>query len=146
MELQFRGRYRDLKNRLNPNFDYSKEAPLVSVILPVYNRAIPVARAINSVLAQTYPRLELIVVDDGSTDGTRTVVRKFGSRLKLIAQDHAGVYAARNNGLRHACGDLMAFIDSDDTWFPEKLARQVPLMQRPEVVQCADVFRTAWKS
>lgn len=122
-----------MKNRLNPNFDYSKEAPLVSVILPVYNRAIPVVRAINSVLAQTYPRLELIVVDDGSTDDTRTVVQKFGSQLTLISQEHAGVYAARNNGLRHASGDLMAFIDSDDAWFPEKLAHQVPLMLRPEV-------------
>jgi glycosyltransferase involved in cell wall biosynthesis len=130
--MHFPGQRRNLKNSLNPESNYSEEAPLVSVILAVYNRAISVARAINSVLAQTYPRLELIVVDDGSTDGTGVAVAKFGSRVKLISQDHTGVYPARNNGLRHASGDLVAFIDADDAWFPDKLAQQVPLM-RPEV-------------
>src|SRR6267154_3630649 len=74
--------------------------PLVSVILPVRNREGSVARAISSVLAQTYCPAELIVVDDGSTDNTRKVVEDFGARVTLIAQPHAGVYAARNLGLR----------------------------------------------
>jgi glycosyltransferase involved in cell wall biosynthesis len=107
--------------------------PLVSVILPVHNREGSVARAIRSVLAQTYRPLELIVVDDGSTDGTRDVVEGFGAPVTLIAQAHGGAYVARNLGLRHARGELVAFIDSDDAWFPDKLAAQVPLMRRLEV-------------
>ncbi len=107
--------------------------PLVSVILAVHNREGSVARAIDSVLAQTYRHLELIVVDDGSTDGTRCAVDRFGARVTLIAQAHAGVYAARNRGLRHARGELVAFIDSDDAWVSDKLAAQVPLMRRPDV-------------
>ena len=107
--------------------------PLVSVILPVYNREACVARAIASVLAQTYRPLELIVIDDDSTDGTRRVLDGFGSQITVVAQRHAGTYVARNLGLRQARGELVAFIDSDDAWFPDRLACQVPLMQRPEV-------------
>jgi len=107
--------------------------PLVSVILPVYNRAASVARAIDSVLAQTHAPLELIVVDDGSTDGTRDVLERYGERITLLTQPHAGAYVARNLALRHARGDLVAFIDSDDVWLPHRLASQVPLMQRAEV-------------
>jgi glycosyltransferase involved in cell wall biosynthesis len=103
------------------------------VILAVYNREGSVGRAIRSVLAQTYAPFELIVIDDGSTDGTRAVVEGFGAQVKLITQAHAGVYAARNLGLRHARGEFVAFIDSDDAWLPDKLAAQVPLMRRPEV-------------
>jgi glycosyltransferase involved in cell wall biosynthesis len=107
--------------------------PFVSVILPVRNREGCVARAISSVLAQTYRSLELIVVDDGSTDGTRNVVQDFGAPVTLIVQEHAGAYVARNLALRHARGELVAFIDSDDAWLPDKLAAQVPLMRRQEV-------------
>jgi glycosyltransferase involved in cell wall biosynthesis len=107
--------------------------PLVSVILAVYNREGSVARAIASVLEQTYRQLELIVVDDGSTDGTRAVVESFGAPVTLITQAHAGVYPARNRGLRHARGELVAFIDSDDAWLSDKLEAQVPLMRRREV-------------
>lgn len=106
---------------------------LVSAILPVYNRETSVARAVESVLAQTYRPLELIVVDDGSTDGTRRVLEQFGARITLLRQPNAGAYAARNLGLRHARGEFVAFIDSDDVWFPHRLSAQVPLMQRPEV-------------
>lgn len=106
---------------------------LVSVILPVYNREATVARAIISVLSQTYRPLELIVVDDGSTDGTRRVLDGFGSRITVIEQPHAGAYVARNLGLRHAAGELVAFVDSDDAWLPDRLACQVPLIRRPEV-------------
>ena len=107
--------------------------PLVSVILPVYNREALVGRAIESVLAQTYRPLELIVVDDGSTDGTRAVLDAFEERITLLAQPHSGPYVARNFALRHARGELVAFIDSDDVWLPERLSRQVPLMRRRDV-------------
>jgi glycosyltransferase involved in cell wall biosynthesis len=108
-------------------------APLVSVILPVYNREALIARAIESVLAQTYRPLELLVVDDGSTDGTRAALESFGDRIAVFEQPHAGAYVARNLALRHARGELAAFIDSDDVWLPQKLSWQVPLMRRPEV-------------
>ncbi len=107
--------------------------PLISVILPVRNRASSVARAIDSVLAQTYRPVELIVVDDGSTDGTRDVLARYGSEIEVLQQPHAGAYAARNLALRHARGELVAFIDSDDAWLPHRLARQVPLFARAEV-------------
>ena len=80
--------------------------PDVSVILPVYNREQSVARAIRSVLAQTFAPIELIVVDDGSTDGTRAVLDSFGSQITVIDQPHAGAYVARNRGIRHARGEL----------------------------------------
>jgi glycosyltransferase involved in cell wall biosynthesis len=107
--------------------------PDVSVILPVYNREQSVARAIQSVLAQTSTPRELIVVDDGSTDRTRDVLDSFGSQITVIQQPHAGAYAARNRGLCYAKGQLIAFIDSDDFWLPDRLASQMPLMARPEV-------------
>jgi glycosyltransferase involved in cell wall biosynthesis len=107
--------------------------PDVSVILSVYNREQSVARAIRSVLAQTVPSRELIVIDDGSTDRTRDVLDSFGSAITVIAQPHAGAYAARNRGLRAARGELIAFIDSDDAWLPDRLASQMALMERPEV-------------
>jgi glycosyltransferase involved in cell wall biosynthesis len=109
------------------------DEPLVSVLLAVRNREACVARAIASVLAQTYRPLELIVVDDGSTDDTRRVVESFGESVTLIEQAQGGVYAARNLGLRHARGELIGFIDSDDAWVPDKLVAQVPLIRRPEV-------------
>src|SRR6266850_4822257 len=85
--------------------------PLVSVILPVHNREESVARAIRSVLDQSHRDLELIVVDDGSTDGTRAVVEQLAPQITLVAQPHAGAYAARNAGLARARGELVAFID-----------------------------------
>jgi glycosyltransferase involved in cell wall biosynthesis len=107
--------------------------PQVSVILPVYNREVCVERAVRSVLAQTYRSFELIVVDDGSTDGTRRVLDRFGAAIRVVEQPHSGTYAARNHGARHARGELLAFADSDDAWLPHLLMREVPLMQRPEV-------------
>lgn len=109
------------------------EEPLVSVILVVHNRPDCIGRAIESVLAQDYRNLELIVVDDGSTDGTTEAIAAFGDSVRLIRRPHAGPYAARNRALDHARGDLIAFMDSDDFWLPHKLAAQVPLMERSEV-------------
>ncbi|MFN2493609.1 MAG: glycosyltransferase family 2 protein [Pyrinomonadaceae bacterium] len=107
--------------------------PLVSVILPVYNRAEWVARAIRSVLAQTYQNFELLVVDDGSTDGTASVLNSFKSHIKVLRQSHAGAEVARNLGLAHARGEFVAFIDSDDVWYVDRLSSQLPLFAKAEV-------------
>lgn len=113
--------------------DGSLSGPLVSVILPVYNRAGWVARAVASVLAQTHRHLELLVIDDGSTDDTRRVLEGFGPRVKVLGQAHAGAESARNLGLERARGEFVAFIDSDDVWYADRLSRQLPLFRRAEV-------------
>lgn len=98
--------------------------PLVSVIIPAYNRAHCIADAVASALAQTFTNHEIIVVDDGSTDATIANLSPFGNRVRLIRQPNRGVSAARNAGIRAASGDWIAFLDSDDRWRPDKLARQ----------------------
>ena len=100
------------------------EAPLVSVVIPTYNRAGVICRTIDNVLAQTYRNTEIIVVDDGSTDDTQAKLRSYGGRIRVIAQSNAGPAAARNRGIEAATGDLIAFQDSDDLWLPNKLERQ----------------------
>jgi glycosyltransferase involved in cell wall biosynthesis len=111
--------------------------PLVSVIIPTFNRAEWLAESIGSVLKQTYPHLELIIVDDGSTDHTSRVVRAFGKAVTYLWVAHQGVSAARNRGVQAAHGPLIAFLDSDDVWQPGKVAAQVALLQRqPEVEVC----------
>lgn len=105
----------------------------VSVILPVFNRQASVARAIESVLAQTAGHLELIVIDDGSTDGTPDVLGRYREKTRILRQDNRGAYAARNRGIAAARGEILAFIDSDDRWHSDKLERQLPLLRRPEV-------------
>ena len=98
----------------------------VSAIIPTYNRKAHVLRAVDSVLAQTVPVDEIIVVDDGSTDGTGDLLRiRYGSRVVVLTQENKGVSAARNRGIREAQGEWVAFLDSDDIWFPEKMARQI---------------------
>ncbi len=108
---------------MNQNDTYPElKSEQVSVIIPVYNRAKPVTRAIDSVLKQTRPPLEIIVVDDGSTDETPDVLRQYGSKIKIIRQAHRGVSAARNRGIRSSRGQWIALLDSDDEWLPKKLA------------------------
>jgi glycosyltransferase involved in cell wall biosynthesis len=115
----------------------STSPPLVSVILPTFNRATWVREAIASVLAQTYVHLELIVVDDGSHDATPEVVQAYGDELRYIWQAHVGVSAARNRGVAASRGALVAFLDSDDLWLPQKIAAQVTrLQQQPEAQAC----------
>jgi glycosyltransferase involved in cell wall biosynthesis len=98
----------------------------ISVVIPTYNRRSHVFRAIDSALAQTVPVDEIIVVDDGSTDGTAEAVGcRYGSRVNVFKQDNGGAAAARNYGIREARGEWVAFLDSDDVWLPTKIERQV---------------------
>jgi glycosyltransferase involved in cell wall biosynthesis len=106
--------------------------PLVSVVIPAYNRATVLRRAIDSVLRQSFGDFEIIVVDDGSTDGTAAEAsRCTDPRLSVLRLDaNRGAAAARNSGIRAAAGALIAFLDSDDEWLPQKLERQVAALQR----------------
>lgn len=106
--------------------------PRVSIIVPTYNRSTFLQDAFNSVLAQTYTDWEVVLVDDGSTDQTRSIVRAvapaFGGRLHYVYQSNHGLPAARNTAIRHAKGDLLALLDSDDMWLPRRLELGVRLM------------------
>jgi glycosyltransferase involved in cell wall biosynthesis len=106
-------------------------APIrVSVIIPTHNRAAWLAEAVGSVLAQTYQDFELLVVDDGSTDGTAEVLAGLAGQITCLRHPHRrGVSAARNTGIAAARGEWLAFLDSDDLWLPEKLARQLDFIR-----------------
>lgn len=97
----------------------------ISVVIPAYNAERWIGEALDSVLAQTYPPTEVIVVDDGSTDGTRSVIQRYAGRVNYLYQENRGQAAARNAGIRAAIGEYIAFIDADDLWQAEKLALQV---------------------
>jgi glycosyltransferase involved in cell wall biosynthesis len=108
-------------------------ARLVSVIIPAFNAAEHITQTLNSVLAQTYQALEVIVVDDGSTDATGAIVEEFvkkDDRVQYVRQCNAGVGAARNTAIRMAHGKYIAPLDADDFWFPEKLEKQVARMEQ----------------
>ena len=107
----------------------------ISVVIPAYNSAAQLARALDSVLAQTRPAEEILVVDDGSTDATAAMVRGYGDRVRLIEQANAGAAAARNTGIRAARGTWIAFLDADDEWLPDRLALQTDILKRhPKLV------------
>ena len=109
--------------------------PRVSVIIPTYNRAAFVYEAIDSVLGQTFQDLEVIVIDDGSTDDTASVLAAYGERILVHRQANAGVSAARNKGIELAGGEWVAFLDSDDRWLPDKLRRQMDFIDaHPAIV------------
>jgi GT2 family glycosyltransferase len=111
-------------------FFHSQHDGLVSVIIPTHNRRHIIGKAMRSALAQSYPSLEVVVADDGSTDDTRTLVESFGPRVRYVRQANAGVSAARNFGMRHARGEFIAFLDSDDAWHPWKVEAQVAALRR----------------
>lgn len=103
---------------------------LVSVVIPTYNRAYIVGDAIRSVLAQSYPNIEIVVVNDGSTDDTPNVLKSFGGKLRIVDQSNAGPAAARNRGIRSSKGSILAFLDSDDLWAPTYIERQVSILEK----------------
>lgn len=107
----------------------SLEATRVSVVIPSYNHERFLGQAIDSVLAQTFPAHEIIVVDDGSQDQTTEVLRNYATRVHAIRQVNSGVSRARNAGIALASGDLITFLDADDVWLPRKLERQVACLQ-----------------
>lgn len=112
--------------------------PRVSVIIPAFNAAGCVRRAVDSVLGQSFQDVELLVVDDGSTDATRAILAEYGNRVRLLARENGGPAAARNHGLHHARGEYVAFLDADDYWIAEKLERQVELLDtQPAVGFCS---------
>ncbi|MHC4551325.1 MAG: glycosyltransferase family 2 protein [Planctomycetota bacterium] len=109
--------------------------PRVSVIIPTYNRTDYICEAVDSVLSQTYRDIEVIVVDDGSTDRTQQVLESYGDQIVVCRQVNAGVSAARNKGIELASGEWLAFLDSDDRWMAEKLQRQMDFIDRhPEII------------
>jgi glycosyltransferase involved in cell wall biosynthesis len=117
----------------------------VSCIVPVFNGERYLAESLDSILAQTYEPFEIVVADDGSTDGTRDVVQVYGERIRYLYQSNARPAAARNLGLAAVTGDLIAFLDSDDTWHPEKLMRQVSRFRdRPELDYCVTHVQNFW--
>jgi glycosyltransferase involved in cell wall biosynthesis len=110
------------------------DLPLVTAVIPTYNYGHYVCAAVESALAQTYPRVEVVVVDDGSTDDTAARLARYGDRIRYVYQPNQGLSAARNTGIRAANGEFVALLDSDDEWHPERVAAQVPVMlARPEV-------------
>ncbi len=118
--------------------------PKVSIVIPTYNRETIICKAIDSALSQTYKNLEIIIVDDGSTDNTKTVLEKYGSRLNYFYQENKGISGARNAGIKRSTGQYIAFLDSDDYWLPDKLEKQIELfLQYPEygmvACQCASI-------
>ncbi len=110
----------------------------VSVIIPTFNRADKVVRAVSSVISQTFTDLEIIVVDDGSTDGTKHVMAKFDNKIKHIQHNlNLGVSAARNTGIKKSTAKFVSFLDSDDYWHPDKLAEQIAFLKsNPKVPVC----------
>lgn len=111
--------------------------PLISVIVPTFNRENFIGYCIDSILEQTYQNFELIIVDDGSNDSTKDILQRYYDKIKIIRQENKGVSAARNNGLKIAKGDYIAFCDSDDTWLSEKLAIQVNFFDKnPQAIVC----------
>ena len=104
--------------------------PLVSVVIPAYNNELYVADAIDSVLQQDYPALEIIVVDDGSADNTRNIVLAYGDKVRLLTQKNKGSAAARNLGIANAHGKYIAFLDADDVWCKNKISLQVDALSK----------------
>jgi len=110
----------------------------ISTIIPTYNSAKTLGRAIESVLQQTLPTYEIIIIDDGSVDETPEVINRFQDKIKYIKQINSGVSAARNTGIKASSGDWIAFLDADDEWLPNKLELQLKaLKQQPKLMWCA---------
>jgi glycosyltransferase involved in cell wall biosynthesis len=121
------------------------EQPLISCIVPVFNGELYIREALDSILAQTHRRLEIIVADDGSTDQTAEIVATFKETVVYLKQNHERPAAARNLGISAATGDFVAFLDADDLWHPEKLERQLARFRaRPELDYCVTHAQNFW--
>ena len=107
-----------------------EKMPLFSVVIPLYNKADTILRALRSVFAQTLKDYEVVVIDDGSTDGSGDVVSRFGRDIRLVRQKNAGVSAARNRGVQESKGKYVAFLDGDDYWLPYHLSDLVAVLER----------------
>ena len=118
----------------------------VSVIIPFYSQLNWLYEAIESVLAQTYPIHEIILIDDGSKEDLTTFLEKYGNKIKYVRQKNAGPATARNNGIRMATGDYIAFEDSDDIWLPTKIEKQVACMEQIGAKWCHTGFYYWWPS
>ena len=122
---------------VKPKLSNKRENPLVSVIIPTYNRGWAIKEAVDSVLAQDFTDFELIVVDDGSTDNTQDILNSYKEDIIVLHQGNKGVSAARNRGIASASGQYIAFLDSDDLWLPQKLSTQVDFFNaNPEALIC----------
>jgi glycosyltransferase involved in cell wall biosynthesis len=121
------------------------DAPLISCIVPVYNGERYIGEALHSILEQTYHPTEIIVADDGSTDGTAKVAEAFGNRVKYVHQTNQGYPEAKNLGLNEARGEFIAFLDADDLWHPVKLERQMARFAEPAPIDlCFTRFKNFW--
>lgn len=119
-----------------------RENPLVSVVIPAYNAAWCVEKAVDSALGQDYRPLEIVVVNDGSTDETAAVLRRYGDSIRIVSKPNGGLSSARNAGIEAAGGECIAFLDADDWWLPGKIAAQVELMQDcPQIGFCSVATR-----
>lgn len=118
---------------------------LISCVIPVFNGEKYFKETLDSVLAQTYRPLEVIVVDDGSTDSTPEIAQTYSGSIKYVRQDNQGVAAAKNTGLGFSRGEFIAILDADDLWHAEKLERQmVKMRQQPEIDLCFTQFQNFW--
>src|SRR5947209_609603 len=115
-------------NPLPPSAE--KLSPAVSVIIPAYNYATYLPKAIDSVLKQRFTNYEIIVVDDGSTDNTADLIAKYGDRVRYVYQKNAGLPSARNTGIKAARGDYVGFLDADDEWHPNFLQNAMETFAR----------------
>lgn len=120
----------------------SSRKPLVSVVIPTYNNAHYIRQAVDSALSQTYSSYEVIVIDDGSTDETCSVLRPYNGRIQYICQDNQGVSSARNHGIRIARGEFISFLDSDDYFLPNKLAEQISAF---EIMPSLGILHSGWR-
>jgi glycosyltransferase involved in cell wall biosynthesis len=119
----------------------AESVPAVSVVIPAYRAARTIGRAVSSVLGQTRPAAEVLVVDDGSPEELAPVLAGYGPPVRVLRQSNGGAASARNAGVRAARGDLIAFLDADDYWEPDKLDLQLRAMSNhPEVVLCASRY------
>jgi len=121
------------------------KSPLISCIVPVFNGERYLGETLDSILAQTYRSLEILIADDGSTDGTAALVARYGQRVHYLRQTNSGEAKARNLGLTAAHGDFVAFVDADDLWHPQKLERQMSRFQEPAPIDlCFTRYKNFW--